>query len=380
MADVIYVTKPSMPTYEKYCEEIRDLWDSHWLSNNGKKKREFQDRVSEILSTDRVELTVNCHMALELSLKALQLQGEVITTPFTFASTIHAITRNGLRPVFCDIDPKTFTLDPADILRKITPDTCAIMPVHVYGNICDVQAIQAIAEKHHLKVIYDAAHAFGEKWQNQSVGSFGDVSCFSFHATKVFNSAEGGAACFQNQQIRQRFSMLLDFGIKDEDHVALIGVNAKMNELSAAMGLCNLRHYSDEVKKRKIIDRRYRENLEGVPGITLRFLQPEVVSNYAYFPIMIDPFVFGASRNHVQDILAGHNIYTRKYFFPLASDYECYRGLYGTPDQTPKAQMVSERILALPMYADLSLDDVDRICDLVRSVPAVLRYEEMSQC
>ena len=362
----IFVTRPSMPPFEEYCEEIRALWDSKWLSNRGEKHLKLQKALGPVLGTENIELTVNGHMALEASLAALDLEGEVITTPFTFSSSVHAIVRNGLTPVFCDIDPITLTLDPGQLEKLVSERTCAIMPVHVYGNICDMDTIGEIAGRYGLKVIYDSAHALWEQWNGTGIGAFGDISCFSFHATKPFNSAEGGAACIRDPEIRRRFGMLLNFGIRDADHTDYTGMNGKMNELSAAMGLCNLRHIEDEIRKREQVDRRYRDNLHDVPGISLRYLQPEVRQNYAYFPIMIDEKRFGATRDDLFEILEKHHIYCRKYFSPLVSEYSCYRDRFGVPEQTPTALTASVSVLTLPMYADLPMEDVDKICELIR--------------
>lgn len=364
----IFVTRPSMPSYEEYCEEIRGLWDSKWLSNRGEKFQALQNALGHFLGTESVELAVNGHMALELSLAAQNLEGEVITTPFTFSSSVHAIVRSGLTPVFCDVDPVTLTLDAKKLVKLVSKHTCAVMPVHVYGNICDIDEIGAIAGRHDLKVIYDAAHAFGEQWNGKGIGAFGDATCFSFHATKPFNSAEGGAACIRHQEVRHRFGMLLNFGIRDAEHTDYAGVNGKMNELSAAMGLCNLRHFEDEVKKRERVDQRYRDNLRGLPGISLRPLQPEVRQNYAYFPVLIDAERFGTTRDDLFEFLEKHHILCRKYFYPLVSEYSCYQDRFGAPEQTPVAMAASRGVLTLPMYADLPLETVDFICELLWTV------------
>ncbi len=362
----IFVTRPSMPSYEEYCAEIRGLWESKWLSNCGEKHQAFQEALCHVLGTDQVELTVNGHMALELSLAALNLRGEVITTPFTFASTIHAIVRNGLTPVFCDVEPSTLTLDAKKLERLLTERTCAILPVHLYGNLCDMDKIGAIAQRNGLKVVYDGAHAFYEEWKGKSVAAFGDITCFSFHATKPFNSAEGGAVSIRDPEIREQFVMLRDFGIRDAESVKLVGANGKMNELSAAMGLCNLRHIEDETKKREHIDQRYRENLQNIPGVSLRPLQAEVRQNYAYFPVLIDAELFGATRDQVFETMKAHHIFCRKYFYPLASEYGCYRDRFGAPEETPVALSASRSVLTLPMYADLPLETVDYISELFR--------------
>lgn len=362
----INVTRSSMPELEEYTNEIKEAFESRWLSNNGAKHQELAKELKQYLNVDQIELFTNGHMALELSLNALQLSGEVITTPFTFISTTHAITRNGLTPVFCDIDPDTYTMDVNQIESLVTERTCAIMPVHVYGNICDVERIEEIAEKHHLKVIYDAAHAFGVTYRGQGIGNYGDVSCYSFHATKVFHTIEGGAAVFKDPEIGNRLWKLKDFGIQDEETIDCIGPNAKLNEFCAAMGLCNLRHVDREIAKRKIASDRYRKHLEGIPGLKLNKIQSDVVSNYAYFPVLFDPEVFGASRDEVKAVLEEHNIYARKYFYPCVNACACYRDQYEVT-ATPVAKRCSEQVLTLPLFADLTEEQVDRISEVILS-------------
>ena len=353
-----------MPSMEEYIEEIRSIWDSHWLTNMGEKHKALQAELQKYMGVPAVELLTNGHMALELSLQAMNLQGEVITTPFTFASTTHAIVRNGLEPVFCDIDPETYTMDVTQIERLITDRTCAILPVHVYGNVCNIEEIERIAHKYELKVLYDAAHTFGETYKGQGIGNFGDASCFSFHATKVFNTIEGGAVCYRDPDMGRRLYELKNFGIHGPEEEDAVGANAKMNEFCAAMGLCNLRHVDEEIAKRRAVVERYREHLEGVDGLRLNVQQPEVRSNYAYFPVVFDENLFGASRNEVMDALAQNGIGARKYFYPLTNTFECFHGKYDV-DATPVALHVAKRVLTLPLYADLSMEDVDRICKIV---------------
>lgn len=360
----ILVTRSSMPDFDEYIEEIKEIWDSHWLTNMGPKHKKLQAELKEYLGVENIDLFVNGHMSLELSLQALKMQGEVITTPFTFASTTHAIVRNGLEPVFCDINPDDYTIDVSKIESLITDRTCAIMPVHVYGNVCNVEEIQRIAYKYGLKVIYDAAHTFGEKYKGKGIGTFGDVSCFSFHATKVFNTIEGGAACFKNPEFGLDLYRLKNFGIRGPEVVDAVGANAKMNEFSAAMGICNLRHIDEEIAKRKKVVERYRERLGNVNGIKLSPIQEDVQSNYAYFPVVFDENVFGATRNEVCDRLAENDINARKYFYPLTNMFDCFNGKYNV-DYTPVALHISQRVLTLPLYADLSLEEVDRICDII---------------
>lgn len=361
---MIFVTKSSMPPIGEYIDEISSMWDTCWLTNMGPKHRQLQTELKKYLNVRNVELLTNGHMALELTLQAMKLQGEVITTPFTFASTTHAIVRNGLKPVFCDIDPVTYTIDTTKIENLITDRTCAIMPVHVYGNVCNVEEIGRIARKHELKVIYDAAHAFGETYKGEGIGSFGDASCFSFHATKVFHSIEGGAVCFCDEQLGSALYELKNFGIRGPEEVCAVGANAKMNEFCAAMGLCNLRHIEEEITKRRLIVERYRGLLDGVDGLQLIDIQEDVQSNYAYFPVLFEDSVFGASRGEILERLADNGILARKYFYPLTNAFSIFHGKYDV-EETPVALHVSRHILTLPVYADLAAEDVDRICSII---------------
>ena len=364
--DKILVTRSSMPPMEEYIEEIKELWDSHWLTNMGTKHKELEKGLKEYLEVEGISLFSNGHMALELAIQAMNLTGEVITTPFTFASTTHAIVRNGLTPVFCDINPEDYTLDVEKLESLITDKTSAIVPVHVYGNVCNVEEIDRIARKHGLKVIYDAAHTFGVKYKDQGIGAFGDASMFSFHATKVYNSIEGGAISFNNDEFGLDLYRLKNFGIRSEEVVDEVGANAKMNEFQAAMGICNLRHVDEEIAKRSKVYARYMERLSEVEGLQLLKKQEHVTPNYAYFPVVFHEELFGASRNEVYDRLKEQDICARKYFYPLTNAYDCYRGKYDAND-TPVALRISKRVLTLPIYADLSMEDVDRICDAVLS-------------
>ena len=359
---MINVTRSSMPEFEEYCEEIKELWDSCWLTNMGAKHKQFEADLKKYLHTENVCLYCNGHLALENIIAAMELTGEVITTPFTFASTTHAIVRNGLTPVFCDINPDTYTIDVDKIESLITDKTSAIVPVHVYGNICDVEAIQAIADKYNLKVIYDAAHAFGVEYNDENVANFGDASMFSFHATKVFHSIEGGMVSFKNPNLYQIMNDRKNFGIRGPESVVYVGGNAKMNEFSAAMGICNLRHLDDEIAKRKAVVEKYRERLENVDGIRLCPIQENTKPNYAYFPVVFDGYKY--TRDEVCDRLKEYDIIARKYFYPLTNSFECYKGKFDVND-TPIALDVSKKVVTLPLYADLSLDDVDRICDVI---------------
>ena len=365
------MTRSSMPTLEEYVEEIAPLWESHWLTNMGVEHRKLEAALKERLGVGNLALFTNGHSALECILEAVALPagGEVITTPFTFASTTHAIVRKGLTPVFADVSSENLTLDPESIERMITSRTCAIVPVHVYGNLCDVDAIQEIADRHGLKVIYDAAHAFGvarqcADGQRCSAAAFGDAAMFSFHATKVFNTIEGGCVCFKDEKLYPLLNQWKNFGITGPEDVEYVGGNAKMNEFCAAMGVCNLRHLDAEIAKRKAIAERYWERLEGAPGVTVFKPGEGVRHNYAYLPVLFDPQAFGATRDDVFDALDTVGVGARKYFYPLVSDFACYRSVYSS-DRTPVAKRAAGQVLTLPMYADLALADVDRICDTV---------------
>ena len=362
----INVTRSSMPSFEEYCEEIKDLWDSHWLTNMGVKHKQLEADLKAYLNTPNVTLYTNGHLALENVIAAMGFPagGEVITTPFTFASTTHAIVRNGLTPVFCDVNDVDYTMDVSKIEGLITEKTVAIIPVHVYGNICDVERIGEIAARHGLKVIYDAAHAFGVTYKGVSSANFGDASMFSFHATKVFNTIEGGAICYADGNLTQVLNDMKNFGIRGPEVVAYVGGNAKMNEFQAAMGICNLRYLDGEIAKRRQVVERYRQRLKGVSGLRLCEEQKDVVSNYAYFPVVFDGYRY--TRDQVFAMLREENIVARKYFYPLANDFDCYRDLpTAGVEKTPVAAYIADRVLTLPLYADLTLDEVDRICDII---------------
>ena len=364
--ETINVTRSSMPPFEEYCEEIKELWDSRWLTNMGAKHEALRAALMDHLGVERLDLVTNGHLSLELSLQALELRGEVITTPFTFASTTQAIVRSGLTPVFCDIDPVTLTLDPAKIEPLITPRTSAILPVHVYGTVCEVEAIQRIAGAHGLKVLYDAAHAFGVRYKGRGIGTYGDAACFSFHAAKVFHTVEGGAVSFRDERFGERLARLKNFGLGGPEDAEAIGGNAKLDEFRAAMGLCNLRHIGGELEKRRLAAERYRARLEGVPGLQLRPIQPGAQANYAYFPVLFDGTVFGADRDAVKAALEVRGIHARKYFCPLTSAFSCYQGRFD-PGEAPIAERAARQVLCLPLYADLTLGQVDEISDIVLS-------------
>lgn len=363
----IQVTRSSMPDLEEYMEEIRPIFESRRLTNMGPVYKKFQHQLIDYLKVPYLSLFTNGHTALETAIQALDLRkedGEVITTPFTFVSTTHAIVRNGLKPVFADIKFDDYTLDPEKIEELITDKTVAIIPVHVYGNVCDVETIEKIAKKHNLKVIYDGAHAFGVTYKGIGIGNFGDATMFSFHATKCFHCVEGGAVAFHDTQYREKFHSLKNFGIHGPDDVIAIGGNAKLDEFRAAMGICNLRRTDVCLQKRKAVYEKYCERLNNVDGIKISGIQENVHPNYAYFPVYFNNEVFGKDRNEVFSMLREHRIYTRKYFYPAVNDMNCYKEAY-KDSHTPVARNVSLNILALPMYEELALDDVDRICDLI---------------
>ncbi len=364
MPETINVTRSSVPAFEEYCAEIRSIFESRWLTNMGEKHQRLEAALEKYLNVEHVTLLTNGHLALENVIEAMDLHGEIITSPYTFASTTHAIVRCGCTPVFCDIDPVTYTLDPAGIEALITEKTVAILPIHVYGNLCDVDAIGRIAEKYGLRVIYDAAHAFGVKKNGVSSASFGDASMFSFHATKVFNTIEGGALCYRDEALGRRIRDLKNFGIHGPEEVPFVGGNAKMNEFCAAMGLCNLRHLDEWLEQRRAVVEHYRARLGGVPGLRLNCVQEGVESNYAYFPVVFDGFRL--DRDAVFDRLAAENIIARKYFYPITNSFDCYKGRPGfDPAATPVARYIGDRVLTLPLYAELAHEDVDRICDII---------------
>lgn len=359
----IQVTQSSMPRIEEYIEEIKDLWESKWLTNMGSKHKALESQLLEYLKVPNITLYTNGHLALEGVIAALNLKGEVITTPFTFASTTHAIVRNGLTPVFCDINPDDYTIDVDKIEELITEKTSAIIPVHVYGNACDVEAIDRIANKYNLKVIYDAAHTFGVEVNGKGIGTFGDASMFSFHATKVFNTIEGGAISYNDASIKKVLNDLKNFGITGPESVEYIGGNAKMNEFQAAMGICNLRYVDGEIKKRKAVVDRYISNLENIEGIKLSKIQDGVRPNYAYFPVVFDGYK--KTRDEIFEELKSQDIMARKYFYPLINDFDCYKDKYSS-SATPVAKYIADRVITLPLYADLDVEVVDRVCEIIK--------------
>lgn len=364
---MINVTRSSMPSYDEYCEEIKELWESRWLTNMGVKHQKLESDLKEYLNCPNITLYTNGHLALEHVLGAYNFSkgSEVITTPFTFASTTHAIARNGLVPVFADVKADDYTIDPESVESFVTEKTVAIVPVHVYGNMCEVEKLQKIADKYNLKLIYDAAHAFGVTYNGVSSACFGDVSMFSFHATKVFHTIEGGALCYKDESLSPVLNAYKNFGATPEGETPYVGGNAKMSEFAAAMGICNLRHIDGEIKKRKAVVERYRKNLSGINGIILCKEQKNVKSNYAYFPVVFDGYK--KTRDDVFCELKENDIIARKYFYPLTNSFECYRDLAKNDQtKTPIAEYIASRVLTLPLYVDLPLDDVDRICEIIK--------------
>ena len=364
MPDKIDVTRSFMPPFEEYAQTIRPLWDSRRLTNGGALHAAFADALREYLGVSHLSLCVNGHQALEGVLTALGLTGEVITTPFTFVSTTNAILRCGLTPVFCDVLASDGTMDPDALEPLITERTSAILPVHVYGNLCQTEAIERIAQKYHLKVVYDAAHAFGVTKNGVGAAAFGDAAMFSFHATKVFHSIEGGAAVFRTAEAAAAFDRWKNFGLDGETPDA-VGPNAKMNEFAAAMGLCNLKYVASAIAARKAAAEAYREHLSGIPGVTLPAEQKGVQSNYAYYPVRFDPAAVPGGRDAVLEALAAENIMARRYFSPLTS---VLPACGGSPAATPAAARWADTVLCLPMYAELTPQDVARVCGVIKTV------------
>ncbi|PIE96002.1 DegT/DnrJ/EryC1/StrS family aminotransferase [Bacillus fungorum] len=363
----ILVSRPFLPPFQEYADTIQQLWDTHYITNNGSFHQQFEKELQSYLSVPHNTLFVNGHMALDIAIKSLQIQGEVITTPFTFVSTTHAIVMNGLTPVFCDIREDDYNIDVTKIEALITERTSAILPVHVFGRPCNVVEIERIAKKYNLKVIYDAAHAFGVRVNGTSIGTFGDVCMFSMHATKIFHSIEGGILTYHNPHFTKVFNQYKNFGIYGPENVELIGLNGKMNEFQAAMGLINLNYISEEIKKRKKITQIYREYLQHIPGIRYVDDEQHVKYNYSYFSIEIDEHCYGNSRDELYEKLKGYNVFTRKYFYPLTSDFTCYHQQFDSWE-TPIAKQVAERILVLPLYGALSLHDAKKICNIIAEI------------
>ncbi|MEW6115757.1 MAG: DegT/DnrJ/EryC1/StrS family aminotransferase [Nitrospirota bacterium] len=364
----VYVTRPFLPPLEEFCQGLEEIWENRWLTNNGPVLQRFTQEMCNLFRTDNICLFNNGTLALQIALQGMGISGEVITTPFTFVATTHALFWNKIRPVFVDIEPEYYTLDPEKVEAAITPWTTAILAVHVYGHPCKLDALADIARRHNLRLIYDAAHAFGVEVGNTPIAHFGDLSMFSFHSTKLFHSIEGGMLVFREAGLKGMFDYLKNFGFKNEVEVVMPGTNAKMNEMQALMGLHVLKCLEEIIGQRARITDVYRDGLGDVPGIRLTpALPPEVYYNYAYMPIEVDEEEFGMSRDALYEKLKEWNVYTRRYFYPLICDYSCYRSI-SVNDSLAVARRVSERILTLPIYDGLELSDVEAICEIITSL------------
>ena len=364
----IYVTRPFLPPIEEYCAGLKEIWDSQWLTNNGPVLKRFTGQLSRYLGTDNVCLFNNGTLALQLGLQGMGITGEVITTPFTFVATTHALYWNKLRPVFVDIEPDHYTLDPEKVEAAITPWTSAILAVHVFGYPCKLKELADIARRHNLKLIYDAAHAFGVEVDGKSIALYGDMSMFSFHATKFYHSIEGGMLTFQDSGLKQTFDYLKNFGFKSETEVVMPGTNAKMNEMQALMGILVLKHIDELVEKGRAIEAIYRERLADVPGIRIPPpLPPSVRYNFGYMPVEVDEAEFGMSRDQLYEKLKKFNVHARRYFYPLVSDFACYQDVQ-TRDPLTVANGVAERILCLPTYDSLTVNAVTQSCTILSSL------------
>lgn len=363
----IYVTKSFLPPMDEYIQKIKSIWKTHWLTNNGPLHNELEKSLANYLKVSNSTLFTNGHSALDIAIKLLGLTGEVITTPFTFASTTHAIVTNNLTPIFCDINMDDFTINTNKIEKLITEKTSAIIPVHVFGYPCNINEIEKIADKYNLKVIYDAAHAFGVEIEEKGIGNFGDISMFSLHATKVYNSVEGGLLTYKNNDFVKRLNMLKNFGITGVETVESIGVNAKMNEFQAAMGLINLQYINEQISKRKVITNIYRESLKEITGVSYLNDKEGIKHNYSYFPIVIDESITGITRNDLYEKLKEYNIFSRKYFYPLVTEFDCYRDRYDCIN-LENAKYLSERVLTIPIYGELTVEDSYKIGEVIKEI------------
>ncbi|WP_319525634.1 DegT/DnrJ/EryC1/StrS family aminotransferase [uncultured Desulfosarcina sp.] len=362
----IYVTQPQLPPIEAFIPYLERIWDSKRLTNKGPFHQELEKALCDYLGTQHLALFTNGTLALVTALQALRISGEVITTPYSFVATAHSLLWNGIKPVFVDIDPLTLNIDPLKIEAAITPKTTAILPVHCYGNPCDVQAIQTIADNYNLKVIYDAAHSFGVQVGNRSILGHGDLSVLSFHATKVFNTFEGGAIVCPDAKTKQHIDNLKNFGFVNETTVVASGINGKMNEFSAALGLLQLKYVDQVLTRRHEIDRTYRSRLADVPGIYCVERGCQTRDNHAYFPVLVGP-EYPLSRDALYEFLRSHGIYGRRYFYPLISDFPMYRGLPSAArNNLPVAASISEQVICLPIYPNLAKSDQIRICKVIK--------------
>lgn len=362
----IYVTQPHLPQLEEFIPYLEQIWENRWLTNNGPFHQQLEKALCEYLGVEHISLFTNGTIALVTALQALRITGEVITTPYSFVATTHSLLWNGLTPVFVDIDPITCNIDPDKIEQAITPHTTAIMPVHCYGTPCDVERIQRIADTYGLKVIYDAAHTFGVKYKGDSLLKHGDLSILSFHATKVYNTFEGGAIVCPDAKTKQRIDYLKNFGFADEITVMAPGINGKMSEVNAAFGLLQLKHIDAAIARRQEIDRKYREGLNNVRGIRFIAESKHTTANYGYFPILVESD-YPLSRDELYQKLRVHNIYTRRYFYPLISEFPMYRGLHSAESSNlPMANDISAKILCLPIYPALNASEITQIINLIQ--------------
>lgn len=364
--DPIYVTRPLLPDLKEVNKKLEEIWDSQWLANNGPQHQLLEAKVTDALKVPFLSLFNNGTIALIVACQSLRLSGAVITTPFTFPATPHVLSWNNISPIFCDIDPVTLNIDADKIESMITPQTTSIMAVHVFGTPCDVIKIQEIADRYGLKVIYDAAPAFGVEIDGVGIGNYGDIAMFSFHATKLFHTAEGGALTFKDPNLKARIDLLKNFGIKNEEEVVMPGINGKMNEIQAALGIVLLEYVEEEIRKRKVLTDIYRERFKEIEGVLYQNDISGVKSNYQYFVIRIDEKLFGKSRDIVYDAFKKYNVFTRKYYSPLCSDFTCYRQLpTSNAMNLPVANKIVKEVLCLPLYGGLSIDDVHKICDIL---------------
>ncbi|PTV96832.1 dTDP-4-amino-4,6-dideoxygalactose transaminase [Halanaerobium saccharolyticum] len=365
----IYVTRPLLPSIDNYIDRIEDIWESKWITNNGQQHQKLEEELKGYLKADNLSLINNGTIALQIALKALNLTGEVITTPFTFAATPHAISWNSLKPVFCDIVPETLNIDTDKIEGLVTEETSAILAVHVFGTPCNVEKIDEIARKYDLKIIYDGAHAFGTEINGTAIGNYGDITMYSFHATKLFNTIEGGALACSNENLKEKINLLRNFGIKNEEEVVSIGTNGKMNEFQAAMGLEVLKKVEEERRRRKEIKGVYHQELEDIDGISFIPESKDVKSSQQYLVIRINEEVFGLSRDEVYEKLKEYNVFSRKYFYPLCSNYEMYNDLSSSQkEKLPVANKIVKEVLALPFHGDLNKNDVIKICNIIKEL------------
>ena len=370
MQEKILVTSPLLPDLKDFTSYLEDIWRNKWLTNQGQYHEELESTLCEYLGVQHLNLFSNGTLALITALQALRISGEVITTPYSFVATTHSLWWNNIKPVFVDIEPETFNLDPKRIEAAITPATTAIMPVHVYGNPCNVKEIERIADIYGLRVIYDAAHAFGVKQNGVSVLNFGDLSILSFHATKVYSTVEGGAIVCHDEKMKQRIDFLKNFGFADETIVVGPGINAKMNEIQAVFGLLSLKIVDEAIEKRKKNTEIYRKGLTGVQGISLLPEYPNVRHNYGYFPILVDEQKYGISRDALYETMKRHNIYGRRYFYPLISDFSTYRGLPSAqPENLPIATKVASQVICLPMHHNLTEEMVNEVVHVIKHTP-----------